>query len=312
MIDPATNALTPEAKFLLFALFMAILVLVAVIVLVTIIRGLPRRKFNKEYGIDLSRQIKVKHRKQALGGDGLFTLGWPVWASAKKDGTRDRRVKGNSIIWISSVLDIDGWHLEGKDPFVFYWVVNKLRAQGNRIRLCSEEADKRQWLLAEAASQAKSDSIDEIIARFESRPSEFEAYCADIFAALGWEAEVTPPVRDGGFDLRLRDTQGQTIIAECKCYAPANRVGRPVIQKLHGANAIEGADRMMVITTSTFSSDAVLYANQVDIELFDGDRLFELQEMAWGSYSDAKPVTEYDCRLTTAELKEYCPEDMFY
>ena len=176
MIDPVTNALTPEAKFLLFALFMAILVLVAVIVLVAIIRGLPRRKFNKEYGIDLSRQIKVKHRKQALGGDGFFTLGWPVWASAKKDGTRDRRVKGNSIIWISSVLDIDGWHLEGKDPFVFYWVVNKLRAQGNRIRLCSEEADKRQWLLAEAASQAKSDSIDEIIARFESRPSEFEAY----------------------------------------------------------------------------------------------------------------------------------------
>ena len=59
-------------------------------------------------------------------------------------------------------------------------------------------------------------------------------------------------MRDGGIDLRM-SREGRTYIVECKCYDRSHRAGRPVAQKLQGANAVERAGRMVVVTTSTFS-----------------------------------------------------------
>lgn len=59
-------------------------------------------------------------------------------------------------------------------------------------------------------------------------------------------------MRDGGIDLRM-SREGRTYIVECKCYDRFHRAGRPVAQKLQGANAVERAGRMVVVTTSTFS-----------------------------------------------------------
>ena len=76
-------------------------------------------------------------------------------------------------------------------------------------------------------------------------------------------------MRDGGIDLRM-SREGRTYIVECKCYDRSHRAGRPVAQKLQGANAVERAGRMVVVTTSAFSQDAIDYAGQVGAELIDG------------------------------------------
>ena len=68
---------------------------------------------------------------------------------------------------------------------------------------------------------------------------------------------------------------GIDYIAECKLYT-ADMVGRPLIQKLVGANATQRADKMVFITTSRFSKPAVDYATEQKVWLIDGE---ELQRM---------------------------------
>lgn len=112
------------------------------------------------------------------------------------------------------------------------------------------------------------------------------------------------------FDLKLYDPQGVSFIAECKCYEPTHRVGRPIIQKLQGANTIVGAQGMMVITTSGFSRNAVTYANQVGVQLIDGDMLVRLCAQAFGE-SDAQPVPASAFALTRNDIMQYIPADMW-
>ena len=91
----------------------------------------------------------------------------------------------------------------------------------------AEEIEKRRVLESRLADRRAALDIDGLIARFKDRPTDFEPFCAELFRTLGWQAQTTPPVRDGGFDLRLRRSDGTTYIAECKCYDRRHHVGRP-------------------------------------------------------------------------------------
>lgn len=164
--------------------------------------------------------------------------------------------------------------------------------------------------MEQVKAQRSATSVANIVAQFRSQPTDFEPFCADVFRNLGWSAEVTPPVRDGGFDLKLYDSQGVSFIAECKCYEPTHRVGRPIIQKLQGANTTVGAQGMMVITTSGFSRDAVTYANQAGVQLIDGDMLVRLCAQAFGE-SDAQPVPASAFVLTRNDIMQHIPADMW-
>lgn len=62
-------------------------------------------------------------------------------------------------------------------------------------------------------------------------------------------------------------------VVECKCYPPETKVGRPQLQKLVGANATIHADQIWCITTSGYTGDAILYAKEVGIRLFNGSDL---------------------------------------
>lgn len=164
--------------------------------------------------------------------------------------------------------------------------------------------------MGKVQAQRQATSIDGIIAQFKDSPSDFEPFCADMFHKIGWWAETTPPVRDGGFDLRLRRPDGVTYIAECKCYDRRHHVGRPIIQKLQGANKVERAQGMMLITTSSFSQDAISYSQQVGVELVDGAELVRWCQRAWGNSAANATIPETSIWLTNNEIMAFIPADM--
>ena len=83
------------------------------------------------------------------------------------------------------------------------------------------------------------------------------------------------------------------------------------MQKLQGANDVERAQRAMLITTSSFSADAIEYAEQVGIELINGTRLVNLCQQAFGSPANIY-VPEAAFTLTREDIMSRIPEDMWY
>ena len=101
---------------------------------------------------------------------------------------------------------------------------------------------------------------------FSLHPRRFEELVASIFRTNGFDVELTPESRDGGVDIfavRKDDLSGGMLhVIECKRYEPTNKVGIGIVQRLLGVVDHHRATKGLVITTSSFSSDAVLFASQ--------------------------------------------------
>jgi restriction system protein len=87
-------------------------------------------------------------------------------------------------------------------------------------------------------------------------PFNFERHCMSFFLRAGLEAWVTRKSNDFGVDGFAIHSDG-LIIVQCKRNSTANKVGRPTIQQFKGVAEEQNAHRGYVITTSTFSEDAV-------------------------------------------------------
>jgi hypothetical protein len=109
---------------------------------------------------------------------------------------------------------------------------------------------------------------------------EFERACGRLLQDLGY----THVKRVGGpgdlaLDLHARDPEGRSVAVQCKRYAPPNKVSSPDLQRFIGmARAHHGAERAIVMTTSTFTAAAASLARQHRIELWDGEQLAKLLE----------------------------------
>ena len=86
-------------------------------------------------------------------------------------------------------------------------------------------------------------------------------------------------------------------------------IGRPIIQKLQGANIVERAQGMMLITTSAFFAEAIKYAQQVGVNLVDGNQLVALCQQAFGTNAQAT-IPESAFTLTRADIMARIPKDM--
>lgn len=58
-----------------------------------------------------------------------------------------------------------------------------------------------------------------------------------------------------------------------------------MIQKLVGANQTVQADKIIFITTSCFSKEAIQDDHEIDVELIDGDKLINLTKQYFNNYS---------------------------
>jgi Restriction endonuclease len=133
-----------------------------------------------------------------------------------------------------------------------------------------------------------SDINDELIRYLAKHPErmhnltsrKFEELVAALFRAKGYDVELTPATRDGGFDMRAfnRTDIGTCLtLIECKRYAPTNRISVDVVRGLYGVTESEKATTGLLVTTSSFTRDAKSFQdkNKYRIQLADQQALQE-------------------------------------
>lgn len=143
-----------------------------------------KRNFSKLYGIGkLPRSIKIR-KKSNEKGENYYYLNYPYWSVSKKDGTADRRVKKNYIIWKRSKLYVENYLVFTKRPYELVGVVKKLRLQGIAIDLCKEERIKRADLLKKKETFACNSDIQKIVDYYSEKPTDFEGLCSELFESF--------------------------------------------------------------------------------------------------------------------------------
>lgn len=101
-------------------------------------------------------------------------------------------------------------------------------------------------------------------------PRTFEQIVAELLSRQGYDVQLTPPSKDGGFDMYAakRDGLGEFLfLVECKQYAPEHRVGVHVVRSLHGVLTLERATAAAIVTTSYFTKGAREFQSKVQHEL---------------------------------------------
>jgi restriction system protein len=129
-------------------------------------------------------------------------------------------------------------------------------------------------------------------------PAFFENLVVDLLVAMGYggshedATKVVGRSGDGGIDGVIKeDRLGlESIYVQAKRWEAS--VGRPVIQQFAGALAGNHARKGVVLTTSTFSQDAVSYARtlQTTIVLIDGKQLADLMIEFGVGVSDVETI----------------------
>lgn len=108
-------------------------------------------------------------------------------------------------------------------------------------------------------------------------PRKFEELIASILKDFGFDVELTQASRDGGRDiiahLRNAVTSYLTYV-ECKKYAAGNKVGVGIIREVTGVHHLRKANKSLIVTTSSFTRDAVeeskLIEHALDLKDYDG------------------------------------------
>ncbi|WP_457445158.1 restriction endonuclease [Roseateles sp. P5_E4] len=102
-------------------------------------------------------------------------------------------------------------------------------------------------------------------------PRKFEELVAAVFRQNGFSVELTPETRDGGIDIiaiQKSGLSGSSLhLIECKRYLPHNTVGIGIVQRLLGVVEQHKATKGIVVTTSSFTRDAVLVAESAQHRL---------------------------------------------
>ncbi len=101
---------------------------------------------------------------------------------------------------------------------------------------------------------------------------EFETLIAETYRRQGFNVEETGGGgADGGIDLILRG-KGQKAIVQCKQWR-TYRVGVKVVREMYGVMVAEKADRVVIVSSGTYTQDAQDFAKGKPILLIDGQAL---------------------------------------
>jgi hypothetical protein len=108
----------------------------------------------------------------------------------------------------------------------------------------------------------------------EMHPREFELLVKDLLEAMGLTAKETPYSKDDGVDIIAEDHRPfhrGRVVVQVKRYSGS--VGVTTVRELNGVLPLHRAQRGIVVTTGTFTREAVATAGQLGIELVDGVEL---------------------------------------
>ena len=110
-------------------------------------------------------------------------------------------------------------------------------------------------------------------------PYEFEHFVADLLEAQGWDATVSQASVDQGLDIiAAKDSPfQQKQVIQAKRYAQDNTIRRPKVQQYSSLRQQEeGADAAVIVTTSSFSSQAESVAKNLNVKLVDAEDIYAL------------------------------------
>jgi HJR/Mrr/RecB family endonuclease len=131
-----------------------------------------------------------------------------------------------------------------------------------------EHADYVATRLVTAARQDPS-----LLFRIDSR--EFEVFVGQLFSERGFDVELTPMIKDGGYDLIVTgksELGTARYLVECKRFSPNNPVEVGLVRQLFGLVSSENATGAVLATTSRFTKGAVA---------FQGANLYRLKLLAY-------------------------------
>jgi hypothetical protein len=106
-------------------------------------------------------------------------------------------------------------------------------------------------------------------------PAQFEHAVAGLLRSQGYrQVRVVGGPGDLQADIVARDAQGRRVVAQCKQYAPANRIGSPMIQTFIGMVHVHHKAQIGIfVTTSSYTDAALDLARQHGLIVYDGSDL---------------------------------------
>lgn len=101
---------------------------------------------------------------------------------------------------------------------------------------------------------------------------QFEKLLCEAFKREGYHVEHTgTDGPDGGVDIRIRNEESRKLV-QCKHWKK-NQVGVSVVREMLGIVTSERADEGIVVTSGSFTRDAIAFAETNAIRLIDGSQL---------------------------------------
>lgn len=138
------------------------------------------------------------------------------------------------------------------------------------------------------------ESVSSIILEIKSKPEiirditprQFEEIIAELFRSRGYKVELTQRTRDGGKDIIAISTDRLGIklkyFIECKHFAETNKVGIGIVRALQGVkNTKDGPNKIIIATTSSFTTTAIKFANNEATSKWDIDLVDYHKIIAW-------------------------------
>mgnify|MGYP003387191378 CR=1 FL=1 len=139
-------------------------------------------------------------------------------------------------------------------------------------------------------------------------PNEFELFVGRLLESMGFLVKVTQASRDGGIDCVILDNTplkgcGKAIV-QVRRYTD-NPVGEPAVRDLYGVLHHEKAGKAILITTSSFTSEAFKFAADKPIELIDGRQLQKLvvNSGMFDNSESTDPVVDSEAWMESLAMK---------
>ncbi|MGR5325334.1 restriction endonuclease [Vibrio alfacsensis] len=102
---------------------------------------------------------------------------------------------------------------------------------------------------------------------------EYEAYCAQILEAVGWDVVRTPQTGDHGVDL-IAQKNGRRVAIQCKRYSTP--VGNKAVQEAYSGMSFYDANEAIVVSNAPFTKAANQLAGKLSVSLFHNTQLSAL------------------------------------
>lgn len=132
----------------------------------------------------------------------------------------------------------------------------------------------------------------------KAKPFDFEHLIADLWEQMGYQSDVMQQSNDKGIDVKAIDQLGEKYLIQAKRHGSDTTISGPQIREYSGLYLQEdGVDRVYVVTTNKFTSQAKQIAEEVDVKLINGDQLVRLIKQ----HDEERLVKKYLSDLQSAD-----------